>query len=178
MLAARDITVEIGGDVVRLRPTLRAAMRLERQFGGFAELLRLLSEGSYRATTAILAEHADPVPAVAIADVVRLAPQLLDHVLRLAGATAEKPKSKAAPKGKAMKHADYFASLFALGTGALGWTAQATLDTSPAEIEVAYAGRVDLIKAIFGNGKDEADEAQLTPSGRDPNAAAILRGLM
>ncbi|MDR4306572.1 hypothetical protein IHQ68_08075 [Chelatococcus sambhunathii] len=173
MLAARDITVEIGGDVVRLRPTLRAAMRLERDFG-FPKLLKLLSEGSVTATSAILAEHANPFPAVSIANAIRLAPDLIAHVLRLAGASDE-PAPKGKPAGKAMSHAAYFDRLFALGTGALGWTAQATLDTPAAEIEAAYAGRVELLSSIFG-GKSE-DDAAPTSAERDPNAASILRML-
>lgn len=43
--------------------------------------------------------------------------------------------------------------------GWLGWTEQQALDTSIESIRLAYEGRVDLLKSIFG-GKDDP------PSGR------------
>lgn len=177
-LAARNITVEIGGEVIRLRPTLRAAMRLEADHG-FDKLFRLLSQGSVTATAAILAEHADPVPTVTVHDAIRLAPQLADHLAALLD-FGPQPKRKAKPSAKPIVLADEFARLFAIGSGVLGWTPADTWASSPAEILAAHNGRIEFVDqilvAVFGS-KDKAEDAQLTSTGRDLNAASILRGL-
>lgn len=168
-LAARSISVEIGGEVIRLRPTLRAAMRLEADHG-LAELFRLLSQGSMTATTAILAEHVDRLPAVTVHDAIRLAPKLADHLAALLD-FGPQPKRKAKPTGKPVVLADEFARLFAIGSGVLGWTPADTWASSPAEILAAHNGRIEFVDQIlvtvFGS-KDATDEgAQLTASGRD-----------
>jgi len=179
MLAARDITVEIGGGTIRLRPTLRAAMRFEREHG-FDKLFRLLSQGSITATTAILAEHAEPVPAVTAADAIRLAPQLADHLAQLID-FGPQPRGKAKRGGKPVTLAEQFAHLFQLGAGHLGWTPADTWASSPHEILAAHHGRVELIDQIlvaaFGTKEKDSDAPSEPNFKADADRAAKLKAL-
>lgn len=179
-LAARNITVEIGGEAIRLRSTLRAAMRLEAEHG-FDNLFRLLSQGSMTATTAILAEHVHSVPALTVADVIGLAPKLADHLAQMLD-TGPQPKGKGKPSGKPVTLAEQFEHLYRLGTGHLGWTPADTWASSPAEILAAHSGRVDLIeqiiRAVWGTGETDDAEAQSEPNFKaDPDRRAKLMAL-
>lgn len=49
-LAADEITITVGGERVHLRPTLRAAFRLERRHGGFDKIMKAILQGSLTMT--------------------------------------------------------------------------------------------------------------------------------
>ncbi|GBD48532.1 phage tail assembly chaperone [Methylopila sp. Yamaguchi] len=175
-LAARDIVVEIGGSSIRLWPTLRAATRLEREHG-LQKLGFLLAQGSICATTAILAEHVDHVPAITVADAMRLAPDLLLHLTQLAD-LGEQPKGKGKPTGQPTTLVDLHRQLFGLGTGVLGWTPADTWAASPAEIVAAYDARRELLTALFGAGEQNVADAPDHPNFKaDPDRRAKLKAL-
>ncbi|WP_020187107.1 hypothetical protein [Methylopila sp. 73B] len=175
-LAARDITVEIGGGSIRLRPTLRAATRLEREHG-LQKLGALLAQGSISATAAILAEHVDTVPAVTVHDAMRLAPDLLLHLTQLAD-LGEQPTGKGKPTGKPIALVDLHHQLFGLGTGVLGWTPAETYAASPAEILAAYNVRRKLLATLFGGATDNTDAAADLPTPEERKAGIeALRAL-
>lgn len=177
-LAARSIDIELWGGVIRLKPTLRAAIRLEREHG-FDRLFRLLSQGSVTATTAILVEHVEHVPPIFVPDAIRLAPQLADHLAQMLD-VGPQPKSAAKPSGKPITLADHFTRLYQLGTGVLGWTPADTWASSPHEILAAHEGRIELIDqilvAVFGTKKDGDTPSE--PNFRaDPDRRAKLKAL-
>ena len=47
--------------------------------------------------------------------------------------------------------------------GWLGWTEEQTLDTTMRGIWLAYEGRGEMLKAIFGGGKDKAGRPLAEP---------------
>lgn len=49
-----------------------------------------------------------------------------------------------------MSHAEYFAWLYSIGTGWLGWTEAETLNSTMAGIVRAYEGRVAMVNSIAG----------------------------
>ena len=65
--------------------------------------------------------------------------------------------------------ASLFRSLFRMGTGWLGWTPEETWNASPLEIMEARAGRLDMLKAIFGSKDEDAGPD-------DPTNAKLDRG--
>ena len=45
-LAADEITISIGNEMIYLKPTLRAAFRLERRHGGFDKIAKAIAAGN------------------------------------------------------------------------------------------------------------------------------------
>lgn len=78
------------------------------------------------------------------------------------------PSEPSAPAGPLVTHAEHLAHLYRMATGWIGWTPEAALDATPAEIIEAAKGRQELIgdilKAVFGSSDD-------TPPSSPPAAA-------
>jgi hypothetical protein len=173
-LADNEITITVGGERIHLRPSLRAAFRLERQHGGFDGIIRAVLDGSLSVIASVVTESSDrwaSVPAflksidampakIGIDD---LSVSVLDHVLTLAGID---PANKTAPKASTnpITHLEYHTRLYRIATGWIGWTPEAAWNATPAEILEACKGRKDMIdqtlKAVFGGS-----EAEETPQG-------------
>ncbi len=175
-LAADPITITIAGEAFELRPTLRAAKRLARRHDTFAALYAQILADHVAAAHALIIEGSDdPRAAAAFLDAIeldgarrtldRLKLPLLRYVLALAGHDGSSDAT--APAGKPVPFAEFHASLFAIGTGWLGWSPAETWNATPAEILAAQRGRVGLIgevlRAVFGT----TDDAQPT---HNPNA--------
>jgi hypothetical protein len=175
------------GEPITLRPTLRAAMRLERRFDGFNNLLRGIAEQNISAMAEIIREtsrdawrligfleaHADTPLCVRITP---LTEPLLSLTLALAGLDPE-DVGKEGDNVKAsdrVSFAEHHKRLFKLATGWLGWTPEQTWNATPAEIRAAYEGRLDMLKAIFGDGKDRGQEK--TPKRSGAEFVAFLSG--
>src|ERR1700754_982125 len=58
-LADDEITIRIGQETVHLRPTLRAAFRLERRYGGFDKVIKAILDGSLTVIADVIAESSD-----------------------------------------------------------------------------------------------------------------------
>ncbi|MGF7160329.1 hypothetical protein FHS85_001952 [Rhodoligotrophos appendicifer] len=172
-LAADEITLTIAGETVRLRPTLRAATRLERQFSGFHKLLLAVHQGSVSAIAAVIrecADHASGIPHnlemlagyVLTTGIEYLIAPISDHVLRLAGVDDEPEEPAAENKTSAtpVSIAEYHRTLFEFGTGWLGWTPETTWNATAAEILAAYAGKASMLRAIYGT----AEPAETKPN--------------
>ncbi|MER2263889.1 hypothetical protein [Methylobacterium oxalidis] len=187
MRLAGDITIiKIEGEAIRLRPSLRAALRLERRFGGFRPLLADLLVGSLGALTAIIgecSEHPDPFafitkpgPEPLAERLDRITPDLVRLVLELAdtdpdGDDEPKPEST----GPKVPLAEAFATLFGLATGVLKWSpADAWAATIP-EITVALEQHVALVRAQ--NGIAEPERAGPDNSPLDSAGLAELAAL-
>lgn len=160
ILAHDDIAVTIAGETVYLRPSLRAAMRLERRYG-FAQLYRDIQDGKLSTYAAVIGEFtAHPYLETNVWDagLDALRPKLIAFLLALAGTdddASDAPKSD----GPMIPHREYFTRLYRLGTGWLGWSPEVTWNATPAEITEAYKGRVAMLRAMLGSPEQEAKSA-------------------
>ena len=182
MLACREFKLSHGGHVVRLRPSLQAAMRLERLHDGFPNLFRKVEEFDLQTIRAIIATAATNQNAAdaflealdgAILHPFKRSAQGL--VLGLCAAffppepTRKDDNTKPA---KAMPWADAYADLYRIGTGWLGWTPAETWAATPTEIVQALEGKVAHLIAMNGGGG--ADPTDATEAQRQSNIAAGL----
>lgn len=174
MLADDEITVRVGREVLHLRPTLRAAFRLERRHGGFDKIVRAVADENVTVIADVIREGADvhsSIPDLLLSvganslriGLAAITGPLLDFVFALAGVDPKASDEKA-EAGERITFAEHHTRLYRIGTGWLGWSADDTWAATPAEITEAYAGRLDMLRAMFGGGLTEAN------SGSVPNA--------
>jgi hypothetical protein len=171
MRIADEITILIGREKITLRPSLRHAMRLERREGSFAGLMQAVAEESLSAACDIIGDHIEITPKrrkAIFANLITLKFALVEYVGRCTGIDPEDVPAEG-NKGKTVPIEEYLTDLYRLGTGWLGWTPEETLDATPAQIKEAYAGRMDMLKSIFGSG-DEKPKSD-TPATPDQLAA-------
>lgn len=167
-----EFNITHGGFAVRLRPTLRAAMRLERLHDGFPGLLAKLGEYDTSTVRAIILTAATDrdVAAAFLGALARLPlsthrPAITEALGGLCAAflmTSE--DESAAPAStkpaKPVTWAQAYADLYRIGTGWLGWTPADTLASTPAEIGEALEGRLAFFKAQHGI----TDESKAEPT--------------
>ena len=156
-LAIDEITLALSpGVTVILRPSLRAAFRLNEKYDGFQSLYLAIREGNLTAINDLIdaaqTGHRHRQPTIAEL----LAPEVVDQFLAfipvLCGAT---DKGDDGPQsGEPLSFEEYFTQLYQIGTGWLGWTPDATWAATPAEIINAKEGRVQMLAAIFGKRDD------------------------
>lgn len=162
-LAGDDTLVEIEGEAVWLRPSLRAGLRLERQHGGFAPLLQAFDHGNVTAIASIIAEtghHPCPISFLTqpgaeplVARLARIAPALIALVLDLADVAPAheiEPDPEAPTSSGRTTLADAYSDLFGIATGVLGWSPADAWSSTPAEIHAALASYMDLNRAQNG----------------------------
>lgn len=65
---------------------------------------------------------------------------------------------------------EFYEHLFKMGTGWLGWTAPVVLATPIPQLELAIAGRRELLQSIFGSPEKKA------PMGQKISAILGMRG--
>lgn len=177
-LADEEVTIALDDERIHLRPSLRAATRIERQHGGFPAVLRALDECSVTVIADLIRECATAptnAPALLVAPglawrVRPLVPAFEVLVLNLMGADLDAmEKVGAEPDAdERTAFAEVHTQLYRLATGWLGWTPAETWAASPREIKQAYEGRVELLRAVFGGGEDK-------PSDQDRAATADER---
>lgn len=164
MHLAEDITVTIEDERFDLRPSLRAAMRLERRHGGFTAITNAVFERNANVMADIIGEcsgTSSNVLALLLAPglawrLTDLLPALLVVVNGLMGFdpdAEEKPNDKADQSKTTF--AEAYAELFRVGTGCLGWSPAETWAATPLEIRAASKGHFDYLKAINGVEDDE-----------------------
>ena len=180
MLLADDTIITVSHETIRLRASLRASLRLERQFRGFDKIVAAISDGNVSVMAAVIRECSDEK--TDLADLldsggalsIRIAldhivEPLIAHVGILAGFDPDAPEGKNDADGEILSFAEYHAKLFRLATGWLGWTPDAAWNATPAEITEAYQGRVEMLGAMFGTGTKDK------PTTAKPNAATRRR---
>ncbi|ADE86060.1 phage tail assembly chaperone [Rhodobacter capsulatus] len=179
-----EVTLHHGGWAVVLRPSLRAAMTLERLHDGWPGLL--LGLGQFRLQTvqaiirasavernaaeALLASFAAaPISAVKEAVTAPLG-ALLTLFLAPMTETAETAETAtpAAPK----PWADAYSELYRFGTGWLGWSPAETWAATPTEIAQALDGKLAHLIALNG---DEGNAGPSGPAGPGPDAYTPAR---
>jgi len=69
--------------------------------------------------------------------------------------------------------------MFKIGTGWLGWTPEVTLNAALWEIELAYDGKLDLLKAVYGSGEtgEEDDQPKNTLAATPGNVKRVFSSL-
>jgi hypothetical protein len=170
-LADDEITINLDHETIYLRPSLRAAFRLERRHDGFDKILRGIADGNFSVMADVIREGADPRSSFADfleaidglplrMAIERISEPLLAYVMSLAGADDEQ-SSEPKPDAERVPFAEYHTRLFRLATGWLGWTPSDAWEATPAEIIEAQKGRLDLLSAMFGSRKDD-DETTIT----------------
>lgn len=186
-LAAEEIGVTIGGERIVLRPTLRAALRLERRHEGLDALVTKLQDGNLAAIADVLREHSSAwsdvpafierlaVPHGVLDGVDHLIPALVAHVYALAGVDLDaEPDDKPTASGVSSRRifADHLEDLFKVATGWLGWSPETAWNTTPAEIMAAQAGLIDWQNALCGVAPKKPDYRTL-----DEKFADVFLGL-
>lgn len=177
------VTVRTGGGtppiVICLRASLRAASRLERNYG-LRQLCTKLGECHFGATVDTIVEGASLSRHEVLAifstvpigsAVAELCEPLFEFVLALAGIDPEaKPDAR---KTRGMSYTEYHERLFSIATGWLGWPPADAWAATPSEIIEAYKGRQEMFAAIFGTSDTAEDTAEPTPEQVRANLATL-----
>ena len=178
MKLIQDIRIKVGSEEISLIPTLHEAIRLEQDYG-LSSLAKQVSDGSFTACCIVL-ERYYPRPLglepFVLENLDSLQTPLLDYLLALAGIDTDKPPQNAGTEhsgDETQSILDHLNQLYKLATGWLGWTPQTALESSPAEIILAYQGRLDLLKAIFGSS-DQAPQPETVPAFTDANVKKLF----
>lgn len=192
-LAYDAIVVEFGGHTVFLRPSLRAALRLERLHGGFPELLRKIEEFDTLTIWHVITAGADMESTESLFAAAAVSPlrdfqkaaqgpciELVAAFFPEAPETTTKQSSTDTPT----PWGELFKELYGFATGWLGWTPEAAWNATPQEIADAFTAHIAKLKAIHGDAEDadtgptEEQRKQNTDLGLDPEFDRVgLRAL-
>lgn len=185
MRLAETITIRLGERSLELRPTLRAAMRLERAHGleNLGEKLLDLHVGAISDTisaTAYGPYEAEEIAALIISGgmvdtAMQIAPALVELLEGLAGIDPDAEELPAATKAdeKRPSIAETHRTLFRIGTGKIGWTPEQALNATPLEIVEAWKGRLELLRDIFGGAEDKPNDQDRAATADDRFASGI-----
>ncbi len=186
MLPAYDgVTLELGGNTVRLRPSLRAASRLvsppdlfehvvDFHLGTIREIIMAAATDRQEATAFLAMINATPLLIVSDAITAPLV-QFLGSF-----APADDHPDDQAPSGPPIAWHDVVKMLYRRATGWLHWTPEAAWNATPTEITEAFAGWLEHIEATTPK-PDEPGQPTPKPTSKpaDPEQAArnIAAGL-
>lgn len=190
-LAADDIVIKHGSDAVRLRPSLRAAMRLERAYGlsmvlhgvitcNFGIICRIIVEGATD-RSAVEPVMNGLVRKRGIEAVLDLQEPLITFLKAAYG--VEPDQQRAADDrqtGKPRTADQALSDLFEIATGWLGWPPDQAYAATPAEILAAQRGLIAKLKAIHGSADEEQpayDPREEVPEHEVREGIALLREL-
>lgn len=168
-----EATIHYGDVTVVLRPSLRAAMTLERlHAGGWPELLRKIEECDTATIKAILRAAAVDRSALEalfrafshrpLAELASAVLPPLGELLSLFLAPDDDQGDKPVPTTNARPWQDAYSELFKIGTGWLAWTPATTWAATLPEIEQAQRGNLDQLRAIHGGGDQDDSTNQGT----------------
>ena len=181
-----EVTVRYGSQTVTLRPSLRAAMTLERLHDGWPRFVVRLGQFSLETVQALIRASAvsgfaaeallhsfesRPLAEIKAAVAEPLAELMALFLSPLDGDDTGEKTSPALTQPKPWS--ETYAELFRLGTGWLGWSPAETWAATPAEIAQAFEGKVAMLKAIHGAG----DEEPTTGPSEAQRAANVAAGL-
>lgn len=178
--AAHGITLSHGGYTVLLRPSLRAAVTLERLHDGFVGLFRQLRDfDTATITTVIEVAATDHEQGHSLLASVANEPlkgfyqdvQLpLVHLCQSLIPATRSMDENASGVVKPMAWADFYKALYRTATGWLQWPPEAAWNATPDEITEAFDGLLEKLKAIHGG----VDDNKHTDDQREENIAAGL----
>lgn len=168
-LAYDAIALAYGGNTVVLRPSLRAAIQLERLHGGFPMLLRKIEEFDtltiwHVITAAAGKEAAAPIFAHAAAKPLKSFKRAAQEpcIALVAAFFPTTPETDAAKPttAKPTPWVDLFKELYGFATGWLGWTPETAWHATPQEITDAFNAHIAKLKAIHGDGEESTGPDQ------------------
>jgi hypothetical protein len=161
MQPAGDIVMQINRFDLALRPTLRAATLLE-QSHGFDKLLIDVANGNI-GTMADIVRHAngaDLLRLLACVPLLDVMAALIDalsrYVLVLAGVDPDNIKPADDTGGERMSYREFFAKLYRIATGWLGWSPETAWNATTHEILEAYKGHLEMLRAVHGSTDPDA----------------------
>lgn len=162
---SEEVTVHYGRWTVVLRPSLRAAMTLERLHDGWPGLLLALGQVRLQTVQAIIRASAvdrnaaeallASFAAVPIAAVKEAVTAPLSALLTLFLAPMTETTEATTP-AQSKPWAEAYAELYRFGTGWLGWSPAETWAATPTEIAQAIDGKLAHLIALNG-GETPAD---------------------
>lgn len=181
MRLGEHITITIDGERFVLRPSLRAAVLLERAYGlenlpgkileghatAVADTIAACCEAWTRDEVFVLLARAGLLTRLAL-----LAPALVELCVGFLGFDPD-AENEASNDGPTRTIAEAQKHLFGIATGAIGWTPAEAWQATPLEILTAWRGRLDLLKGIFGAKDEEAPQER--PGLDDEKFAAAIR---
>lgn len=165
-LAYDAIALEYGGHTVFLRPSLRAAMHLERLHGGFPELLRKLEEfdtltvwhvitaGAGKTDTDALFGYAAAQPLSGFYNAAYVPLFEFYKALTLQSSETDKQTESTTP----LPWSDLFKQLYGYATGWMGWQPEAAWNATPQDITDAFEAHMSKLMAIHGAPDEDQDE--------------------
>lgn len=173
-LARKDSVVLLhGSHAVQLRPTLRAAIQLERLHDGWTGLLAKLAQldtatirevirtaASDRiAAEGLLRSLADqPLTEIRTAVLTPLSELLELFLMPLTDGDKDRKDHVTETAAKPLEWVQAYAELFKTGTALLGWSPADTWASTPAEIAAALEAKV----ALLGGNRETADDTATT----------------
>lgn len=175
-LAYDAVALEYGGNTLFLRPSLRAAIYLERLHGGFPELLRKIEEFDTMTIRQVITATAVRDAAEALFTHLALLPLADFHAATqrpcfelVTAFFPENPKTNSKQPNTAHRTpwCELFQELYGFATGWLGWTPETAWNATPQEITDAYSAHVIKLKAIHGEAEETGN--QQTPEQRKQN---------
>jgi hypothetical protein len=184
-LAANDVEITVGRETLYLRPTLRAAFRLEQKYDGFEKLIRAIYTGHLAAYGDVIREgtgqrsaltdyleRAGDTPLIVSLDL--LIKPICNFIISLSG---DVDAAVEAGKGSPISFREYHTRLFRIATGWLGWSPDDAWNATPAEILEAYQGRTEMLAAVFGGKQDGDNTLDATKGEVDSVIRAELNAL-
>lgn len=169
-----EVTVRHGLHVVVLRPSLRAAVKLERLHGGWEGFLLRLSQ--FHMTTmwafiraSAVSQKAAEALLAALADLplTKIEAALAEPLRELCELFFGIPSTgRSDTSAESISWPEAYAQLYRIGTGWFGWTPADTWAATPNEITEAFEGKVAQLKAIHGvSGETDATASRSAPVG-------------
>lgn len=172
-----DSEIVIGHEIIRLRPTLGAAFRLEQKYDGFHNLFNAAASGSVSALSHLIKEgsgrssdltnYLDSFeggqPLSVRLDLI--IPQVVRFLLALSGDDLDVGEVGDIPEQERITFEEYHTRLFRIATGWIGWTPEQAWAATPAEILEAQKGRIEMLKAVFGGKESTGEETTTTDIG-------------
>ena len=162
-----------------LRATLRAATHLEAKYG-FAGLLGAVADGNLGIIGDVIdasSDCPDFLKSIEGVPLARFMPELLPalnrHIQALAGIDPDNHEPERG-SGESMPFKEYYARLYRIGTGWLGWSPETTWNATAKEITEAYSGNLEMLKAIYGSADDQD---QQRPTDKPDEAVFDRAGL-
>ncbi|TYB85522.1 hypothetical protein [Oceaniovalibus sp. ACAM 378] len=164
-----EITLSYGNHAVALRPSLRAAIQLERLHDGFPALLRKIEQFDTRTIAACItagapdrqaAQNLFIYAATGPLSTFKQATQapvieLVANLLPQPSGAPDDATSAATGTSTLQPWAKAFQDLFGIATGWLGWTPDAAWSATPQEITDAFTAHIEKLKAIHGAADDD-----------------------
>ncbi len=182
--AYEEVTIAHGGNIVTLRPSLRAACTLEARYG-FPALYRALDELNLTTISEIILSCSSSrqdgaafllgIPGKPLAPFFRSAqPPLAELLIMFVPAPVQRlDTGKSSGKAKPVTWPEVYAALYDRATGWLHWAPEQAWNATPTEIDRAYQAHIEQLKAIHGSGddKDKQETKQPNPEQVERNLA-------